>query len=178
MMKKNFVCHVVGISLGVLAVSASAETETSLAGSPQSQEGTASSPIQPLQSLSMGRAYKERREVSIDWKRVLFESSDLLYDRNHKERSPSELIQMFSDSLCTILDLFEDRYDVRVVWKKVDKNRPNVTDNFLEYAGNLQRLKDMCPLSRVSEYTNTYTKSSLDEPKVSRNKLKDKESPQ
>lgn len=108
----------------------------------------------------------------------MIEAVDLLYDRNHKERSPSELIQMFSDSLCTILDLFEDRYDVRVVWKKADKNRPNVTDNFLEYAGNRQRLKDMCPLFRVSEYTNMYTKSSVEEPKIASNKLKDKESPQ
>jgi len=177
MTKKYFIGAVMGVGFGVLAAFVSAETGTRLADSSHHQKVskiTTSSPIKPLQSLGMGHPYKERREVSIDWGRAVSEAVDLLYDRNHKDRSPGELIQMFADSLRTILDLFEDRYDVRVVWKRADKNRPDVTDSFLEYAGNLQRLKDMCPLFRVAEYTNTYPKNSVDQPKVDDNKHKEK----
>lgn len=156
MMKKYFVGPLLGVWFGVVTASVSAETGNS-SPSQGLEKAESLSMFQPLESLTMGTTYMKRREVSINWQQVIttagfFNQSAEGPSDFDKLRTPGEVIQQLSDELRSRLQGFEDRYDVRVVWKQPGKNCPDVTPEFLKYLRTEQAVLDSCKSNRVEEY--------------------------
>lgn len=178
-MKKHFISIVAGLTLLVCETSAGTGEKIASSNSPAAQDLRKAQPsikLKPLESLVMRNSYKERKEVSINWHKVVVVFSEMLLriknDPNSRDRhyTPGEILQLFTDEIRQTLEAFEERYNVRVIWKTPNPDVPDATAEFLHYADTPQSQKDICRMYRVQELSKAY----MDIVELSK-KLKEKE---